>query len=79
MHLYETLATDLNILEQKHNIIKKLSVYKETNIPSIDIIDLDYIHWHTIQDIPENISKNSLGVVGDVLIDFIYKYDNDVK
>ena len=56
-----------------------ISFSMSTNIPSIDIIDLDYIHWHTIQDVPENISKNSLGVVGDVLIDFIYKYDNDVK
>ena len=50
-----------------------------TGIPSIDIIDLDYIYWHTIKDIPENISKSSLDVVGTVLTEFIYKYDADIK
>ena len=50
-----------------------------TGLPSIDIIDLDYEYWHTIQDVPDNISKNSMYVVGDVLIDFIYGYDKRIK
>jgi len=50
-----------------------------TGVPSIDIIDLDYEYWHTIQDTPDNISKNSLNIVGDVLTKFIYRYDKDVK
>ena len=46
---------------------------RATKIPSIDIIDFDYPHWHTINDTPENVSQNSLGIVGEVLINFINK------
>ena len=56
-----------------------LSFSMMTQKPSINIIDLDYSYWHTIQDIPENISKNSLGIVIDVLTEFIYNYDKNVK
>ena len=37
------------------------------NIPSIDIIDFDYPHWHTAQDVPENCSARSLEQVGKVV------------
>ena len=50
---------------------------KATQIPSIDIIDLDYIHWHTINDIPENVSQHSLQTVGNVLTQFIYNLDQN--
>ncbi|WP_435015832.1 M28 family peptidase [Tundrisphaera sp. TA3] len=36
-------------------------------IPSIDIIDFDYPHWHTAQDVPENCSGASLEQVGKVV------------
>ena len=48
-----------------------------TQIPSIDIIDLDYSHWHTINDTPENISQHSLEIVGTVLSQFIYNLDQN--
>ena len=41
----------------------------------IDIIDLDYIHWHTIKDTPENVSQHSLEIVGNVLTHFINNLD----
>ena len=47
----------------------------ETKIPSIDIIDMDYTYWHTIDDTPENVSQYSLQVVGSVLSQFIYNMD----
>ena len=37
-------------------------------IPTCDIIDFDYPHWHTTQDIPANCSPKSLGVVGQVML-----------
>ena len=47
-------------------------------IPTIDIIDFDYptknrpkAFWHTMQDIPENCSADSLAKVGWVLIEWI--------
>ncbi len=56
-----------------------ISFSMATNIPSIDIIDFDYVYWHTVQDVPSNISKESLDAVGSVLTEFIYKYDKNVK
>ena len=56
-----------------------LSFSKATGIPSINLIDLDYKYWHTVYDIPENISKNSLGIVGHVLIDFLYQMDRQYE
>ena len=55
-------------------------LYKYAQIPAIDIIDFDYPntetnYWHTIQDIPENCSVESLEVVGTVMTQFIYRQD----
>jgi len=46
-------------------------------IPSIDIIDFKYPNsyanfWHTLNDIPENCSEESLGQVGALMVDYIY-------
>lgn len=41
-------------------------------IPSVDLIDLDYPYWHTLDDTPDKCSPRSLKVVGDVLIHLIY-------
>jgi len=43
-----------------------------SGIPSIDLIDFDYTHWHTTHDTPENCSPNSLYVVGNSVLNFIY-------
>ena len=40
-------------------------------IPTCDIIDFDYPHWHTTQDIPENCSGESLEIVGKVLLKWL--------
>ncbi len=42
-------------------------------IPSADIIDFDYAYWHTTQDTPDKCSPQSLGIVGRVLTELIYK------
>jgi hypothetical protein len=46
-------------------------------IPSIDLIDFKYPNsyanfWHTLNDIPENCSEESLGQVGALMVDYIY-------
>ena len=38
------------------------------DIPSVDIIDLDYPAWHTAEDDLAHVSARSLQVVGDVLL-----------
>ncbi len=55
-------------------------VNKYAKIPSIDIIHLDpnsknrsfFDHWHTINDNMEVIDKQSLQIVGDVLMNVVY-------
>jgi glutaminyl-peptide cyclotransferase len=56
-----------------------LSFSSATGIASIDLIDLDYEHWHTVNDIPENISKKSLGIVGSVLLSFLIEMDKSYE
>ena len=50
-------------------------------IPAIDIIDFQYPnmfynHWHTQRDTPENCSPQSLGQVGNLLVNYIYGTDH---
>ena len=42
--------------------------FLEAGVPAVDIIDLDYPHWHTAQDTLDKVSASSLQVVGDVLL-----------
>jgi len=41
-------------------------------IPAVVIIDMDYEWWHTINDIPENCSVESLDEVGRVVLRMLY-------
>lgn len=40
-------------------------------IPTCDIIDFDYPHWHTTQDVPANCSGESLAIVGRVVLKWL--------
>lgn len=42
--------------------------FLEAGVAAVDIIDLDYPHWHTATDTLENVSERSLKVVGDVVL-----------
>lgn len=42
-------------------------------IRTIDVIDLDYAPWHTPRDLPENTSAETLGVVGEVMAELVYR------
>jgi len=59
-------------------------LFKHAGIPAIDIIDFEYPnaevnYWHTLQDIPENCSAESLEIVGTVVTHFIYQQDMGFK
>jgi Zn-dependent M28 family amino/carboxypeptidase len=43
--------------------------FVRANVPSVDIIDLDYPAWHTAQDDLDHVSARSLQIVGDVVLD----------
>lgn len=40
-------------------------------IPTVDIIDFDYPHWHTRRDTPSNCSGISMAKVGHVLLEWL--------
>lgn len=42
--------------------------FLQAGVPSVDIIDLDYAAWHTANDTLENVSAQSLQIVGDVVL-----------
>ncbi len=44
-----------------------------TRIPTVDLIDFDYPHWHTLADTPDKCSPSSLKVIGDLLLALIYQ------
>jgi len=47
--------------------------FLEAGYEAIDIIDLDYPYWHTIEDTPDKCSPQSLQNVGTVLTHLIYE------
>ena len=42
--------------------------FLRAGVPAVDIIDLDYLQWHTARDTLDAVSARSLQVVGDVLL-----------
>ncbi|MBC8213746.1 MAG: M28 family peptidase [Candidatus Marinimicrobia bacterium] len=77
------IATSLGFIEFKYLFGSAVTddhkvLFDNTGIPAVDIIDFQYPnadinYWHTLQDIPENCSARSLGIVGSVIIELIYQ------
>lgn len=44
----------------------------QAGLPTINIIDFDYPHWHTVEDTPDKCSAESLEIVGRLVLDIIY-------
>lgn len=42
--------------------------FVHAGIPAVDIIDFDYFAWHTAQDTLDNVSAQSVKIVGDVVL-----------
>jgi Zn-dependent M28 family amino/carboxypeptidase len=42
--------------------------FLNAGVAAVDIIDLDYTAWHTAQDTLENVSQQSIQIVGDVVL-----------
>jgi len=48
-----------------------LALNEIAKIPTCDLIDFDYPHWHTTRDTPRSCSAASLGKVGRVLLQWL--------
>jgi Zn-dependent M28 family amino/carboxypeptidase len=42
--------------------------FVRAGVPAVDIIDFDYFAWHTAEDTLDNVSQQSVKVVGDVVL-----------
>ena len=61
------------INQVKYSLIDDHLPFIEQGIPACLLIDFDYPFWHTIQDMPDKVSAESLQKVGDILIHWLYK------
>lgn len=43
-------------------------------IPSVDLIDFPYTHWHTLEDTPDKCSVETLRQVGTLAADILYNF-----
>jgi len=54
-------------------ILDDHTAFLKAGIPSVDIIDIDYDYWHTIDDTLDKVSAESLQVIGDTLINWMIR------
>ncbi|MFL7894374.1 MAG: M28 family peptidase [Anaerolineales bacterium] len=51
-----------------HRLIDDHLPFMQAGIPAVDIIDFDYPYWHTTADTTDNVSPQSLKVVGEIIL-----------
>lgn len=62
------------IPEEKYRVLDDHIPFLEKGLHAVDIIDMDYPYWHTLQDTPDKVSAESLQKVGDTLLAWIKDY-----
>jgi glutaminyl-peptide cyclotransferase len=60
------------IPEVRHDVYDDHAPFLEAAIPGIDVIDFDYVAWHTSEDDVSHVSANSLGQVGRTVLQYVY-------
>ena len=69
-----SLGYDRNFVDQpKHRIIDDHLPFIQVGIAAVDIIDFDYPYWHTISDTVDKVSAESLGIVGEVVLEWLMR------
>jgi Zn-dependent M28 family amino/carboxypeptidase len=59
------------INQPKYRLIDDHLPFIQAGIPAVVIIDFDYPHWHTISDTTDKVSPESLGIVGEVVLEWV--------
>jgi hypothetical protein len=65
------LGINTFIQEPGTSILDDHTPFIQKEIPAVDIIDLDYPYWHTVEDTADKVSPQSLKNVGDVLLTWL--------
>jgi len=59
------------IMEMKHNIIDDHLPFLRAGFAAVDMIDIDYTYWHTVEDTPDKVSPESLETIGLTLLKWL--------
>lgn len=59
--------------EFKYRVLDDHIPFVRLDIPAVDIIDLDYPYYHTIEDTADKVSAESLEAVGQTLLQWLIK------
>jgi glutaminyl-peptide cyclotransferase len=59
------------IPEVKHNIIDDHVPFLRAGFAAVDMIDIDYTYWHTVDDTPDKVSPESLETIGLTLLKWL--------
>lgn len=62
---------DVFINSPKYRLIDDHLPFIQAGIPAVDIIDFDYLYWHTVADTTDKVSPNSLKIVGEVILEWL--------
>ena len=57
------------IPELEFNGVARIVPLIQAGIPAVNLIDFNYPAWHTTRDTPAQCSSESLGIIGDVLLE----------
>jgi Zn-dependent M28 family amino/carboxypeptidase len=67
-----TLGYSAYFIQQPgYSMLDDHTPFLNAGIPAVDIIDFDYPYWHTTQDVADNVSAESLQIVGDTLLQWL--------
>jgi len=66
MKVQQFVARPKHTIQDDHVPLRMIA-----RIPTCDIIDFDYPHWHTSDDTPAHCSAESLEAVGRVLLQWL--------
>jgi len=58
----------------KNSIIDDHTPFLQAGIPAVDIIDFNYLYWHTTNDTLDKVSAASLDVVGETVLTWLLNY-----
>lgn len=60
----------------KNSILDDQTPFLQAEIPAVDIIDINYPYWHTVNDTIDKVSASSLEIVGKTVLTWLLKYNN---
>ncbi len=55
----------------KYRLLDDHTPFINAGIPTVLVIDFDYVYWHTNEDTPDKISQRSLRIVGETLMTWL--------